>query len=125
MTRVKISAAILLILIAVSVISGMWVNKCCTDMIAKTSQIAEQSINGDTKAAQNTALLLENDWERFNSVASVLLRNEKLTEAERIVSRLRLMTEFDEKEVIPQTAELTELLDTLKMSEFPCPNTIF
>lgn len=94
-------------------------------MIAETSQIAEQSINGDTKAAQNTALLLENDWERFNSVASVLLRNEKLTEAERIVSHLRLMTEFDEKEVIPQTAELTELLDTLKMSEFPCPNTIF
>ena len=119
MTRVKISAAILLVLIIISIVSGIWVNKCCNEMIVKTSQIAQQSMNGDTAAAQNAAVMLENDWNSFNNIASVLLRNEKLTEAERIVSRIRLMTEFDEKEIIPQTSELIRLLDTLRKGEIP------
>ena len=119
MTRVKISAAILLVLIIISIVSGIWVNKCCNEMIVKTSQIAQQSMNGDTAAAQNAAVMLENDWNNFNNIASVLLRNEKLTEAERIVSRIRLMTEFDEKEIIPQTSELIRLLDTLRKGEIP------
>lgn len=125
MTRVKISAAILLILIAVSVISGIWVNKCCTEMIAETSEIAQHCMEGDIAAAQETAVMLENDWNSFNAIASVLLRNERLTEAERIVSRIGLMTGFDEKEVIPQTSELIKLLDTLRKGEIPCLNTIF
>ncbi len=119
MTRVKISAAILLVLIIISIVSGIWVNKCCNEMIVKTSQIAQQSMNGDTAAAQNAAVMLENDWNNFNNIASVLLRNEKLTEAERIVSRIRLMTEFDKKEIIPQTSELIRLLDTLRKGEIP------
>ena len=119
MTRVKISAAILLVLIIISIVSGIWVNKCCNEMIVKTSQIAQQSMNGDIAAAQNAAVMLENDWNSFNNIASVLLRNEKLTEAERIVSRIRLMTEFDEKEIIPQTSELIRLLDTLRKGEIP------
>ena len=94
-------------------------------MIAETSEIAQQYMEGDIAAAQETAVMLENDWNSFNAIASVLLRNERLTEAERIVSRIGLMTEFDEKEVIPQTSELIKLLDTLRKGEIPCLNTIF
>ena len=125
MTRVKISLGILAAIIAVSIFSGVWVNRKCLKMINDTNRIAEFIEADDMENARSTAENLESEWNSFYKTASVILRGEKLTEAERIVFRIENMIKYEKKEIIPQISELLMLFDNIRKSEIPSLNTIF
>lgn len=121
MTRTKLSAAILISLIIISVCSGTWVSSRCSSIITHTEQVISLMSSGETAAAARECKALALEWEDFRHTASVLMLNSRLTDIDRLCSRL-------EAENVPDESELSEmhhLLTILKNSEIPTFHSIF
>lgn len=125
MTRVKISAAVLGLMIGASVFVSIWVNRQCSEMLCDISSISALAENGQTKAAAERAKLLEKRWESFLSRASVLLKYDKLVEADRLCSRIVQLAESGSSELEAELAELRDMLEMMKSGETPLLSSIF
>ena len=95
MTRVKISATVLLILVLLSAFMSFWVNRRCDDMLSEIIKLSIMAENGQSEALSEGAERLNRKWESFRSKASVLLKYDKLVEADRISSRIVQLAEND------------------------------
>ena len=62
--------------------SGIYINMSCNKIIDKIEQIDVSSHRNDMESAAKTASELMDDWEKFNKIASLLIHNDKLTEAQ-------------------------------------------
>ena len=87
MTRVKISAGILIGFIVLSIFTSLWVNGRC-DAILDSADRLEEVFLSDDGSAEAAAAELEKRWERFRKGATILLNNEKLSDPERLISRM-------------------------------------
>ena len=125
MTRVKISAAIIIILAAVSVFSGIWVNGRCREMMAQTDKAAELFSQGSSDEAVAAAQELQREWESFRSVAAVLLHNDKLSEIDRLCARATGLADSQSEEFVSELTEIKHLLDMLRNGEIPKWNSVF
>ncbi len=125
MTRVKISAAILLILIALSAFTSVWVNHRCNEMLGDINRLSIMAENGESEALNESARELGEKWERFRYWASVLLKYDKLVEADRISARIVQLAENEDDELKAELSELRELLEMLKSGETPLWNSVF
>ena len=125
MTRVKISAWILLLLIGVSIFSSIWVNRRCDDMLSEIDAIYSLEEDGDISGAAEKARRINADWESFRERASVLLKYDKLVEIDRLCSRIVHLTEEEETEMTAELAELRDMLEMLKSGETPLWNSVF
>lgn len=125
MTRVKISAAILGLLIVISYFSSTWVNHRCDAMlsdIADISRLAEEEMKEETvRRAKELSL----EWEDFRTKASVLLKYDKLTETDRICSRIVNLAENDSEELQAELSELGDMLGLLRSGETPVLTSVF
>ena len=119
MTRTKISAVIILLLIGLSVFSSLWVNRRCGNMLEKLGVISELAERGETDEAAVRAGALSADWEDFRAKASVLLKNDRLTDVDRIFSRIVHLAENNSEELQSELAELRDMLDMMKSGETP------
>ena len=119
MTRVRISAGILVLLIGISVFSGIWVNRRCDDMLGEIDKIYELEEKGDIIGAADMSKELDANWESFRETASVMLRYDKLVEIDRLCSRIEHLTENEEDEMAAELAELRDMLEMLKSGETP------
>lgn len=124
-TRVRLSAAILLILIAFSVFTSVWVNRRCDEMLGEINKLSIMAENGESEALTGSAQELGEKWESFRYWASVLLKYDKLVEADRISARIIQLAESDGEELKAELSELRELLEMLKSGETPLWNSVF
>ena len=124
-TRVRLSAAILLILIAFSVFTSVWVNRRCDEMLGEINKLSIMAENGESEALTGSAQELGEKWESFRHWASVLLKYDKLVEADRISARIIQLAESDGEELKAELSELRELLEMLKSGETPLWNSVF
>ena len=125
MTRVRISAGILVLLIGISVFSGIWVNRRCDDMLGEIDKIYELEEKGDIIRAADMSKELDANWESFREKASVLLKYDKLVEIDRLCSRIEHLTENEEDEMAAELSELRHMLEMLKSGETPLWNSVF
>ena len=119
MTRIKISAAILGLLLLASVVSGVWVNVRCGRLISAADRVAELSESGADAEAVAAAKRLEQDWENFRKTASVLIRSDRLSEVDRICTRISYYAENGRDELVPELIELHHILEQLRDGETP------
>ena len=125
MTRVKISAAILLMLVGISVFSSIWVNHSCDAMLSEIDIIHELEGKGDISAAADRARAMNADWESFREKASVILKYDRLIEIDRLCSRIVFLTENEEDEMTAELAELRDMMEMLKSGETPLLTSVF
>lgn len=125
MTRIKTSIAILCLLIAVSIFSGIWINGKCKSLIELSSQAEEIFSSDEKEKAIEITKRLETEWEDFRSVAAVLIQNNKLSEIDRICARIKHLAENDSEELLSELTELQHILDLLRNGEIPKINSIF
>ena len=125
MTRVKISAAILLLLVGISVFSSIWINRRCDEMLAEICVIYELEEKGDKDSAAVKARKINSDWESFREKASVMLKYDKLVEIDRLCSRIVHLAEEEGTEMEAELAELCDMLEMLKSGETPLFTSVF
>lgn len=125
MTRVKVSASILLLLVGISVFSSIWVNRSCDDILGKIDIIYALAENGDNYNAGVNARKMNADWESFREKASVLLKYDKLVEIDRLCSRIVHLAENEEDEMTAELAELRDMIEMLKSGETPLFTSVF
>ena len=125
MTRVKISVCLLTIMVAVSIFSGIWVNKRCISLSEKAMAVSEAFANGDIDSAAEEAEKLEAEWEDMRIKATVLLKYDKRSEIDRIVSHTEIIAKEHSDELLPQMAELIHMLDILRKNEVPYFTSVF
>ncbi|WP_294754748.1 DUF4363 family protein [uncultured Ruminococcus sp.] len=125
MTRVRISAGILVLLIGISVFSGIWVNRRCDDMLGEIDKIYELEEKGDIIGAADMSKELDANWESFRETASVMLRYDKLVEIDRLCSRIVHLAAEEGAEMEAELAELRDMLEMLKSGETPLWNSVF
>lgn len=119
MTRVKISICILFFVISASIFSSVWVNIKCSRLIDISQEVGTLSSAGDTSAAISAAQELSIRWEDFRTAAGTLVKSEKLSEIDRICSRIIPMLENSSDELSADLTELEVLLRNLKRGETP------
>lgn len=125
MTRIKISAAILLLMLSVSIFSGVWINWECNKLISSANELAELYVSDNAEETVRAAEELESQWESFRKKASVLMNNSKLAETDRICSRIKYLAADSGGELIMQLTELRHMLELLKSGETPKLTSVF
>ncbi len=125
MTRLKISIFIILVLVGMSVFQSMWISKSCISLMNQTSQAEDLFRNGNTAKSEEITAELQKKWEKFRVPASVFVRNNKLTELDRLVARVHHLAENESEELPSELTELYHLLELLKNSEIPRVTSIF
>ena len=73
----------------------------------------------EEKDIEYPLILSEKEWEDMRKKASVLLKFDKLSEIDRIVSHTCVLVSNGSEDVQPQMAELIHMLDILRKSEMP------
>lgn len=119
MTRIKISAGILCTLIIMSIISGLWISRKCEHMLNIIGEICFHVNEDDTDKAAAAAKKLSEYWNKFRKTASVLVKNDKLSEIDRINSRILHLLENDSDELESELTELRSMIILMKTGETP------
>lgn len=119
MTRLKISLFIIAALIGTSVYQGNKLNNSCISLMEQTAQAEESFRSGDIGKSVDITDELQEKWEKFRKGASVFVRNNKLTELDRLVARIHHLAENESEELPSELSELYHLLELLKNSEIP------
>lgn len=119
MTRIKISAGILLTLIAASIFSGFWISSRCDRLLDTIETVSVYSEKGDTENAVAAAHKLYEEWNSFRKAASVLIKNDKLSEIDRINARISFLIENSSDELDSEITELKSMIVLLKTGETP------
>lgn len=125
MTRIKISAGIILLLIGASIFSGVWVNRSCDKLMELSTKSEELISAGKTEEAVEITRRLESEWEHFRKKAAVIVRSNKLSEIDRICARLRHLTEKESEEILSELTEMEHMLEMMKESETPELTSVF
>ena len=119
MTRIKISICILCTMIATSIFSAVWINGKCSDMLVEIDTICQLLDNNNTSEAVSRAENFDNEWNVFRKKATVILKNDLLTEIDCISAGIPFLIENDNDESYTKLMELQHLIVTLKDGEIP------
>lgn len=125
MTRIKISAGIICLLILGSIFSGIWINNKCKSLIELSDQTGILFSENHKAESVEVTEQLEADWEHFRKYACVLIHNNKLSEIDRICARIKHLAENDSEELLSELSELKNMLDLLRNGEIPKITSIF
>lgn len=125
MTRVSISIGILVLLIGIGIWSGVWVDRRCDKMLSRIDIIAEERKAGNYAKAKEEAAGMADDWKDFRLKALVVLKNSKLSEIDRVCSRIESLSGTDSLDAETESAELRHMLYSLKNAETPYFSSVF
>lgn len=125
MTRVKISVGILAALIAVGIFSCVWASNRCSRLIDSLENIRAAVSDENTEAAADKTEKFMDEWESFRNMASVMVKRDKLSEIDRIRSRIISLMENDSDELQSELSELINMIELLRDREIPVITSIF
>lgn len=119
MTRIKISTGILCVLVGISIFFATWINNRCSYMLDEITGICQLLDDGKTAQAVQRAEYLDNEWNKFRKKATVMLKNNELTEIDCISSGIPYLIENDNDESYARLMEFQHMLIMLKDGEVP------
>lgn len=125
MTRFKISLGIILILIAASVFSGIWINSRCKSLMELSDRTEQFFYDGDHEQSVKLSRQLNEEWEDFRKGASVLISTSKISELDRLCARISDLAENNSEELPAELSEIKHLLDLLRYTVIPSPTSVF
>lgn len=119
MVRIKISLGIVVAIIVLSV-SGIFVLDYKTDRVLKLlEETRSYSDEGDNEKALESADSLEKEWEKYHTYASIFVRNDKITNVQTSMSRLKPLIEKDNDELNAEFENAKSGLEWIIESEIP------
>lgn len=119
MTRIKISAGILCVLVGISIFFAVWINNRCSHMLDEITAICQLLDDGKNSQAMKRAEELDNEWNSFRKTATVMLKNNELTEVDCISSGIPYLIENDNDESYARLMEFQHMLTMIKDGEVP------
>lgn len=119
MTRIKISTCILCVLVGISIFFAVWINNRCCYMLDEITGICRLLDDGKTEQAAQRAEYLDNEWNKFRKKATIMLKNNELTEIDCISSGIPYLIENDNDESYARLMEFQHMLIMLKDGEVP------
>ena len=119
MTRIKISIGILCLLVGISIFFGIWINSRCSYMIGEIAEIYEFLDSGDTEKAVYSAKKLDDNGIGVRKKATIMIKNNELTEIDCISSGIPYLIENDSDEAHSRLTEMRHMLEMLKGGETP------
>lgn len=119
MTRIKISAGILCVLVGISIFFAVWINNRCSHMLDEITAICQLLDDGKNSQAMQRAEALDNEWNSFRKTATVMLKNNELTEVDCISSGIPYLIENDNDESYARLMEFQHMLTMIKDGEVP------
>lgn len=125
MKRVKISLVILLSMVIFGTSTSVWINKKCRGFLRSISTIQELVSQGSTDEAVAAAAELESDWSSFRTIASVILRSDRLGEIDRCAAGVIFEINSDAGEAPTALEELRHMISSLRKSETPVFTSVF
>ncbi len=125
MGRVKICLGIVIAIIIIS-ISGIFFLDSKTDKIIELiEETKKYSDMGDTEKALESVGVLEQEWDKYHTYASILVRNDKISSVQTSISRLRSLIEKENDELNAEFANAKSNLEWIVESEIPRFTNIF
>lgn len=119
MVRIKISLGIIIAIIVLS-ISGIFVLDYKTDRVMELlDETRSYSDKGDNEKALEAAERLEKEWEKYHTYASIFVRNDKITNVQTSMSRLKPLIEKDNDELNAEFENAKSGLEWIIESEIP------
>lgn len=119
MVRIKISLGIVVAIIVLSV-SGIFVLDYKTDRVLELlEETRSYSDEGDNEKALEAADNLEKEWEKYHTYASIFVRNDKITNVQTSMSRLKPLIEKDNDELNAEFENAKSGLEWIIESEIP------
>ena len=125
LTRVKISVLILFLLIVFSIISGLWVNQSCNGLLKAVENVQAFAQADEVESAAEAADQLRQMWEHFRKTANVIVKSDKLSEIDRICSRIEPLLTEESDEINAELDELSKMISVLRDGEAPLLTSIF
>lgn len=125
LTRVRISTFILILLIVLSLVSGVWVNISCNAMLKNVEEVQTFVQSEDIRAAEEAAVLFRKKWEHFRKTANLVVKSDKLSEIDRICSRIEPLLIEESDEIKAELEELFKMITVLRDGEAPVLTSIF
>ncbi|MDE6780699.1 MAG: DUF4363 family protein [Ruminococcus sp.] len=119
MTRIKISAVILCVLVGISIFFTVWINKRCSYMLDEITGIFQLMDSGQNIQAMQRAEALDNEWNSFRKKATIMLNNQSLTEVDCISSGIPYLIKNDNDESYARLMEFKYILIMIKDGEVP------
>lgn len=119
MTRIKISAGILCVLVGISIFLAVWINNKCSYMLDEITVIFQLLESGQNTKAMQCAEDLDNDWNSFRKKATIMLNSESLTEVDCISSGIPYLIKNDSDESYARLTEFQHMLIMIKDGEIP------
>ena len=125
MGRVKVCFGILIAIILLG-ISGILIIDYKTDGIIKLiDETKMYSDSRDTESALESVGKLEEKWYKYHKLASIFVRNEKISAVQESISRLRPLIEKENDELNAEFANARGNLEWIVESEIPGFTNIF
>lgn len=125
MGRVKICFGILISIIILG-IAGIFIINYRTDGVIKLiDETKAYSDSGDIEKALDSVDKLNEEWDRYHKMASVVIRNDKISMVEDSISRLRPLIECENDELNAEYANARSGLMWIIESEIPRFTNIF
>lgn len=125
MGRVKICFGILIVIIILG-ISGIFIIDYRTDGVIKLiDETQSYSDSGNIEKALDSVDKLEKEWDKYHIMASMIIRNDKISMVEDSMSRLRPLIEAENDELNAEFANARSGLMWIIESEIPRFTNIF
>ena len=125
MTRLKISVVILILLTGTGIFQNHWIEKNCNSLMELSTYAEKLYQNGSYEKSADITNQLQQKWQDFRKKASVFIRDNKLTDLDRLFVRTHYLAENENEELTSELTELYHLLELLKNSETPRITSVF
>lgn len=125
MTRIKSAAAILAIILALSVFSLCFIKSETAKMIKMTEQLRILTENGETQRAVEKTDEILLCWEDTFRKLSPLVRNDRLSAVRSSLARIKPLIISDSYEVYAEIESIQSLLFMISENETPYLHNIF
>ncbi len=125
MGRVKLCFGILIAIIILGIGGILIIEHKTNDIIKLVDTTQYYSDMGDTQKALETVDKLKNQWDNYHKVASVIVSNDKISDVQDSVSRIKPLIESHDDELNAEIANARSVLMWIIESEIPRFTNIF
>lgn len=125
MRRVKLCFGILIAIIILGITGILVIEYKTDDIIKLIDETRYYSDQGDTENALESVGNLEAKWEKYHKLASMIIRNDKISAVQDSISRIRPLIEANNDELNAEFADARSNLMWIIESEIPRFTNIF
>lgn len=119
MGRVKLCFGILIAIIVLSIVGILIIDHKTDNVIKMIEKTKAYSDSGETQKALDSVGEVEALWEKYHKTASVVVRNDKISDVQNAISRLRPLIEKENDELNAEFANAIQGLKWIVESEIP------